>query len=213
MAVGQSSFPAGMTAAPPLVMPATMQVETDSGTPLSLRERFWVFWHRRDTLPSSVRRAYPTTGEVVQPRAALNNPGYPTTAEGDHTAEPPLLRPSPQQPLPSGPAAEASGETEGSAPTTVTAEKPAIEVSKPNENKVGAAEDYTWITGQLFYVHAEGGRWVVRYASVGQVDRYGGSVVLAPGVEMKNFREGDVVCVHGQVLNEGRTSPHLGGAL
>ena len=36
--------------------------------------------------------------------------------------------------------------------------------------------------------------------------------VLAPGVEMKNFREGDLVCVHGNVLDQGRASHFLGGA-
>jgi hypothetical protein len=194
MAVGQSSFPAGMPPAQPVVLPATTQVETDSGTPQSVRERLWNFWHRRDTVQYPVQPIYETT-----------------MPEGDHTGEPPVFPPSPQ-PLPSEYAAPAFASPEDSAPTVITAQKPAIEVSKPNENKVGAAEDYSWITGQLFYVHAAGGFWVLRYAAVGQVDRYGGSVVLAPGVEMKNFREGDVVCVHGQVLNEGRTFPHLGGA-
>ena len=80
--------------------------------------------------------------------------------------------------------------------------------------KVGAAEDYSWVTGQLFYLHAAGqGFWVVRYASVDQEDRYGGSVVLAGASNMRNFREGDLVCVHGEVLNEGRATKFLGGPL
>lgn len=90
---------------------------------------------------------------------------------------------------------------------------PEQKIAKQFENKVGHEADYSWITGSLFYVHADGGRWVVRYALPGEVDKYGGSVVLAPGVEMRNFREGDLVCVHGQILNEGRASRSLGGAL
>jgi hypothetical protein len=88
-----------------------------------------------------------------------------------------------------------------------------LQVAKKYEDKVGHEMDYSWITGHLFYVHADGGRWVIRYALPGEVDKFGGSVVLAPGVEMRNFREGDLVCVTGQVLNEGRFSRSLGGAL
>ena len=32
-------------------------------------------------------------------------------------------------------------------------------------------------------------------------------------MEMRNFREGDLVCVSGDVLDEGRTSRSIGGAL
>jgi hypothetical protein len=87
------------------------------------------------------------------------------------------------------------------------------EVKKEFQNKVGHAEDYSWITGQLFYVHADGGVWVLRYASVSEEDRYGGSAVLAPAVNMKNYREGDLVSVNGEVLDQGRASRHLGGCL
>src|SRR5438067_977978 len=65
-----------------------------------------------------------------------------------------------------------------------------LQVDKKYENKVGHEQDYSWVTGHLFYVHTDGGRWVVRYAMPGEVDKFGGSIVLAPGVEMKNFREG-----------------------
>jgi hypothetical protein len=76
---------------------------------------------------------------------------------------------------------------------------------------IGHADDYTWVTGQLFYVHAGNGMWVIRYATADTEDRYGGSVVLAPAVNMKNFREGDLVSVEGEILNEGRASKNLGG--
>jgi hypothetical protein len=77
-------------------------------------------------------------------------------------------------------------------------------------SQVGASEDYSWITGQLFFIHAGGGMWVVRYRSIGEEDRYGGSVVLIGSVGMKNFREGDLVSVHGEVLNGGKPSHYLG---
>ncbi|HYT93700.1 MAG TPA: hypothetical protein VEL76_33585 [Gemmataceae bacterium] len=99
------------------------------------------------------------------------------------------------------------------ATVTITAYRPAISFQKAPEDNVGHEHDYSWVTGHLAYVRTAGGRWVVRYASLGEVDRYGGSVVLAPVVEMRNFREGDLVRVHGEVLDEGRAVPSLGGPL
>lgn len=87
------------------------------------------------------------------------------------------------------------------------------EIKPAYRNKIGNCENYTWVTGQLFYIHSGGGLWVVRYASIAAEDKYGGSIVLAPATEMRNFREGDLVCVHGEVLNEGRASKYLGGPL
>jgi hypothetical protein len=78
---------------------------------------------------------------------------------------------------------------------------------------IGHADDYSWVTGQLFHIHAGKGLWVVRYATVDTEDQYGGSVVLAAAVNMKNFREGDLVSVEGSILNEGRASKNLGGPL
>jgi hypothetical protein len=91
--------------------------------------------------------------------------------------------------------------------------RPATTPPVSASDKVGHEHDYSWITGYLYYLHTDGGRWVLRYAGLDQVDRYGGSVVLAPGMEMGNYREGDLVTVHGEVLNEGRATRSLGGAL
>jgi hypothetical protein len=99
------------------------------------------------------------------------------------------------------------------APVTAAAQQVSHELPEGVQGKVGHEHDYSWITGYLYYVHVDGGRWVLRYAALDQVDRYGGSVVLAPAVEMRNYREGDLVCVHGEVLNEGRAVPSLGGPL
>jgi hypothetical protein len=79
--------------------------------------------------------------------------------------------------------------------------------------RIGHEQDYSWVTGELFYLHIDGGIWVVRYASVDMEDRYGGSVVLATATSMHNFREGDLVTVRGEILNEGRASRYLGGPL
>jgi hypothetical protein len=87
------------------------------------------------------------------------------------------------------------------------------QIKKEFQRKVGHDEDYTCVVGQLQRVHVAGGLWVVRYAGIDEEDRFGGSVVLAPAVSLKDVREGDLVRVHGEVLSEGRASKHLGGPL
>lgn len=101
-------------------------------------------------------------------------------------------------------------------PTVTTANNPPLgdlPVDKKYEDKVGHETNYSWVTGHLYYVHVDGGHWVVRYGLPGEIDKFGGSVVLAPGVEMRNYREGDLVCVFGDILDEGRPVRSLGGAL
>jgi hypothetical protein len=95
----------------------------------------------------------------------------------------------------------------------VTVQQSNLAVAPKFRESVGHENDYSWITGQLYYVHAEGGMWVVRYANVEEVDRYGGSVVLTPTVEMRNFREGDLVNVSGEIMNNGLPVRGLGSAL
>ena len=89
------------------------------------------------------------------------------------------------------------------------------EIAKQYLPRVGNADDYSWVTGQLFYihVHSDQGLWFVRYAPVDKEDRYGGSVVLAPATSMSNLREGDLVTIHGEILDQGRASRYLGGPL
>jgi hypothetical protein len=98
---------------------------------------------------------------------------------------------------------------------TRPAAPPAKEIAKEYLHRVGNADDYSWVTGQLFYIHihSDQGLWFVRYAPVDKEDRYGGSVVLAPATSMANFREGDLVTVRGEILNQGRASRYLGGPL
>jgi hypothetical protein len=123
------------------------------------------------------------------------------------------LRPVPTGEPPLAPPMQSSSLGQDGSITTVAAKKAVMPLKKQVEDRVGNAEDYSWITGQLFYVHVGGGKWVLRYTSVDQVDRYGGSVVLAPVMDMKNYREGDLVCVHGEVMQQQRALPPLGGAL
>jgi hypothetical protein len=95
-----------------------------------------------------------------------------------------------------------------------TVQQAHLELDHQGQQHVGAAPDYSSVTGQLFKIHAGGAiYWSVRYASPEKEDRFGGSIVLAPTSELRNFREGDLVCVHGGILDEERANKYLGGAL
>lgn len=72
--------------------------------------------------------------------------------------------------------------------------------------------DFSKLTGQLSYVHADGGIWVLRYAPLSQEDANGGSVILARDRVMSNYKEGDIVTVEGRVISQ-RGSTRLGGPL
>ena len=63
-------------------------------------------------------------------------------------------------------------------------------------NKVGHADDFTWITGQI---RIENGVHVLHYATPETVDRYNGHVVLNSDKDLRNVPEGAYVCVRGNV--------------
>src|SRR5260370_42679695 len=44
--------------------------------------------------------------------------------------------------------------------------------------RVAIADDGSWVIGQLFYIHEDGGTWIVRYAPLSKEDKYGGGVAL-----------------------------------
>lgn len=93
-----------------------------------------------------------------------------------------------------------------------TETKNPFELSRRYENRVAHAADYSSLTGQLFFVHADGGLWVLRYAPLWQEDANGGSMVLARGLTMDSYHEGDLVTVQGAILNQ-KSSVFLGGPL
>jgi hypothetical protein len=90
--------------------------------------------------------------------------------------------------------------------------KSPFELSRRNEARVDRAADYSWLTGQLFYVHADGGLWVLRYAPLSKEDGNGGGVVLARDDKLDSYRDGDLVRVRGELLGE-RGSKLLGAPL
>jgi hypothetical protein len=65
--------------------------------------------------------------------------------------------------------------------------------------KVGHDPEYTWITGKLLRV---GGRWSIVYAGPDEIDRFGGSLPVVAPNNAAGVQEGDIVCVHGQVVSQ-----------
>jgi hypothetical protein len=99
-----------------------------------------------------------------------------------------------------------------SSKATETETKNPFELNRRYEARVESAADYSWVTGQLFFVHADGGLWVLRYAPVWKEDPNGGSVVLARDRRMDSYREGDLVTVCGEIVSP-KGSVFLGGPL
>lgn len=79
-------------------------------------------------------------------------------------------------------------------------------------SRAGHATDYSWLTGQLFYVHVDGGQWVLRYAPLSTEDPNGGGVVVARDRNMDSYRDGDLVRVNGAIIAP-KGSMHLGAPL
>jgi hypothetical protein len=62
------------------------------------------------------------------------------------------------------------------------------------------SEDYSSLTGQLQHSRITKG-WRLRYASVDEVDPYGGSVSLSDDSRLSGFKDGDIVSVRGRLTN------------
>jgi hypothetical protein len=70
------------------------------------------------------------------------------------------------------------------------------------------AENYGWLKGELQYLHGSN-TWNLRYASVDEEDKFGGSVTLVDMGRQHNFQSGQMVKVEGEVLDP-ETKP-IGG--
>ena len=68
------------------------------------------------------------------------------------------------------------------------------------KTRMGHADDYTWICGQLQYwaLHKT---WRLRYAGLDEVDPYGGSVTLADDIRGSEVKDGQYVRVEGRLID------------
>jgi hypothetical protein len=74
----------------------------------------------------------------------------------------------------------------------------------------GHAPDYCWLSGQVEYSRILG-TWRLRYASVDETDRFGGSVTLVENTHVSYLRDGEYVKVEGHLINpnaEGSSPPY-----
>lgn len=61
------------------------------------------------------------------------------------------------------------------------------------------AEDYAWLAGSVDYDH-KNRSWKLRYASVDEEDRFGGSVTLVDNGTLGTLKEGQSVRVKGRII-------------
>jgi hypothetical protein len=90
-------------------------------------------------------------------------------------------------------ASESSGVAEA-APSR----QPLLNPVPPSE--FGHAQDYAWLMGKLQYSRFNK-TWRLRYASVDEVDPYGGSVTIVDDLRVAGLKDGQYVRVEGQLLN------------
>jgi hypothetical protein len=68
------------------------------------------------------------------------------------------------------------------------------------------AADYSSLTGELRFLHTRGA-WTLRYASVDEEDRFGGSVTLQEHGPMSEFKSGQFVRVDGRMVDDESREP------
>jgi hypothetical protein len=85
----------------------------------------------------------------------------------------------------------------------VTTLQPSAGVSATDVDKVGHDQNYAWITGRITRT-SRNGAWVIHYTAPNEVDRFNGNLVLSNHPELAHCQDGDLICVHGQVRNNGR---------
>jgi hypothetical protein len=85
---------------------------------------------------------------------------------------------------------------------------PAVPMDGKPAAMTGHAADYSWLYGEVHYDHISRG-WRLRYASLDEIDRWGGAVILAAESDLEKLKEGQVVKVQGRLLEpaNSKSSP------
>lgn len=138
-----------------------------------------------------------------QPSPVITQAGYTEPAEAPLPASGDLKAP--------GPADQAAGQPAAApAPTPFgrDAEAPRRKsyVDLTAAPCFAHAGDYSWLRGQVEYSRLSKG-WRIRYASVDEVDRYGGGITLIENKDLDRLKDGQYVTVHGHL-----SSPDEAGA-
>ena len=135
------------------------------------------------TIPTAAPTALPAAPvKIVTPVSASSIPSTSTPVNSSMIA------------TPSSPLSPVSMTTPATTSTALPS-RPS-KISPDLISKVGHADDFTWITGQI---RIENGVHVLHYATPETVDRYSGHVVLTSDKDLRNVPEGAYVCVRGNV--------------
>ena len=113
----------------------------------------------------------------------INTKSVPSVSQEIKKEIGPFLTAETKLPIPPAPEAKSTASTKNMRSNSV--------------GKTGHESDYSWITGELQKTE---GIWVLRYGAEAK-DNFGGYVVLFSDVDMRNFKEGDLVSVRGNVIN------------
>jgi hypothetical protein len=129
----------------------------------------------------------------AETRPAMQQSGFADAAPVAPQQQP---QPSPQQELQVAP------------PQQLQAQAPPVTAAPPADpsppSRPGHAEDYSWLCGEVQYDHISKG-WRLRYASLDEVDRWGGAVILVADGSLQSLKDGQIIRVRGNLINqEGR---------
>ncbi len=97
-------------------------------------------------------------------------------------------------------------------PTSVVTKPKLVVPPEVGDKLLDHGKDYEWLIGNLQRVHIPRDGWKIRYSRIDQIDKWGGSMVLAPDIRLEEFSDGDTVYIEGEVLNN-RASLYLSGPL
>jgi hypothetical protein len=132
----------------------------------------------------------------VQPQMVMP----PQTAVTPRVAPPMQLAATVQQP------AELKAETPSGPELLPVKFESSPEPARTPQIGYGHAPDYSWLTGELQYVHVRNA-WRVRFASVDEEDRYGGSVTLVELGSTDKLANGQFVRVEGSLVHPDSQEP------
>jgi hypothetical protein len=152
--------------------------------------------------------------ESAQPRPVASRPSLPTTV---------TLSKAPAPPRPPVVTAKAEASVEQENPPSLAITNPAPEVHQARfedgdptaslhpatparksyvditaRSCFGHSDDYSWVAGELQYSHLSKA-WRLRYASVDEEDKWGGSVTLVCDRPSAEFKDGTCVRVRGHI--------------
>jgi hypothetical protein len=158
-----------------------------------------------DSLPpvSNERYTAPRTpGIVITQKPVLESVPAPLPSNSIALPPAPVPAPAPQPPA-------AVPQSQVSIPPAQCPEEIPARRSFPDitaRPEFAHSADYSSLTGTLSYIPQKH-QWRLRFASIDEEDRYGGSVTLDVGQQMKAYHDGQIVKIDGQLADQDSREP------